>query len=188
MPPSFACRLDLNCIRAETAVSIDSPALGSIAPASGPTTFDLDDIRPTPLELDGPNSDQVDQKKKKKRLDGFGLRRKKVDMTPAGAMEMPGAEDELSPHTQALDQTITQFQGKGSFPKRGASLKPTISSDIAMQRVQPTNAAEAYHLGGAKLTDGLPRLTSRDDGNGGAEGMSFSAFDDMLSTATVGRE
>lgn len=172
---------------AEHAISRDSPALGPTVAASGPSTFDLDDFRPTPLELDGPNGDRVDQKaqkKKPKRLDGFGLRRKKIDMTPAGAeMEMPSVEGEVS---QALDQTMTQFQGKGSFPKRGASLKPTISSGNAIQRVEPVNTADAYHLGGTKLTDGLPLPRSANSGNDGTEGMAFSAFDDMLATATVG--
>ena len=107
-------------------------------------------------------------------------------MTPAGSMEseMPRAE-------AALDQTMTDFQSKGSFPKRGTSLKPTISADIAMQRVERENAAaEAYHFGGAKLTDGLPlpRSISKDSGSDGTDGMSFAAFDDMLATATVGGE
>ena len=157
---------------------------------SGPTTFDLDDFRPTPLELGRSNGERVDQKgQKKKSFGGLGLRRNKVDMTPTEVeLEVPDTTPP-PPQATAIDQTVTQFQSKGTFPKRGSSLKPTASKDIAAEMTP----AEQFHLGRTKLTDGLPapalrRVTSQDgnsgDGDGG--GMSFSAFDDMLANATVG--
>ena len=88
---------------------------------------------------------------------------------------------------------MAQFQGKGSFPKRGE--KPLK----AIVRVEPANDADAFHLGQVELTDGLPIPAPRERTNnsaaesddaesGGADGLSFSAFDDLLATSTVGRK
>jgi hypothetical protein len=203
----------------------DDPGL-----SPGPTTFDLDDaassMRPTPLVLDGANGASSNgngngngKKKKKKRIEGFSLRRKKVDMTPANPMDMsmdaavededddekdkPGGGAAEAPEA-IIGQRMTEFKGKGSFPKRGGTLKPASSAEYAAasQKLEPVNSAEAFHLQQAKLTDGLPialphraaaAAASDSDGakqagggGGGGDGMSFSAFDDMLATATVG--
>jgi|EP01044_Picomonas_judraskeda_P001072 hypothetical protein len=98
---------------------------------------------------------------------------------------------------------MKQFKGKGSFAKRGEKpLKPSTTVGSTIQRVGPLNDADVFHLGQVKLTDGLPIPAPRaqtsnsvesggaesgGDESGGADGIPFSAFDDLLATSTVGR-
>lgn len=154
-------------------------------------------MRPTPLVLDS-NGDKVDRKaRKKKRLEGLSLRRKKVDMTPASGntiSEVQKADGEVpSSQSRAMERTMTEFRSTGKFPKRGKSLMVTTSAEYEARRFEPENSADAFHLGQSKLLSVDVSVDIVDTGNkdgdndGSGDQASFSVFDDMLATTTVGK-